>query len=222
LRAAKASTGVLVALDDRGKDELVSDPIVREAWRRNWDIWAIDPRGIGESVIDKPGWVFAVSLLLGENFVWRQGWDVHRVIDSAQGKRVGLYARGHNAALVATYAIAMSKSKPPAWTVLRGGFLSWKHFVDRPASEQASFRLLDDDIREQRTTAFDREIPHQYFVFDGLRSGDLPGLFAAGRTATTYIEPLSGDWQTMPSSAVRAMAPGLNVMTVEEFLKAKW
>lgn len=224
LRAAgKTPAGVLVAVDDGGKEELVSDPIVRDAWRRGWDVWAIDPRGIGESAIDKPGWVFAVSLLLGENFVWRQGWDIRRVLESIPANRIGLYARGHNAALAATYAAAMSKGKAPEWAVLRGGFLSWKQFLDRPGSEQASFRLLDDDVRDERRTAFDREIPHEYFVFDGLRSGDLPELLAAARTTTTLIEPLNGDWKTMPIAAARALAPPpLRVMTVEQFLQAEW
>ena len=45
----------------------------------------VDPRGIGESATDKAGWVFAVSLLLGENFVGRQAWDVVRVIDVLRG-----------------------------------------------------------------------------------------------------------------------------------------
>ena len=223
LPSGKASVGVLVAVDDRGKEALIDDPVVREAWHRGWDIWAIDPRGIGESAVEKSGWVFAVSLLLGENFVWRQGWDIHRVMAHVPGNRAGLYARGHNAALAAAYALLMSKSNPPAWTVLRGGFLGWKQFVDRPASEEASFRLLDDDIRDQRKTAFDREIPHEYFVFDGLQAGDLPGLLASAKTAITIIEPLNGDWQTPPVAEARALIPnGARLMTVEQLLESTW
>ena len=53
-----------------------------------------------------------VSLLLGENFVGRQAWDLTRVIDALgvadafPGKPVGLYARGQDSSLLATYAIA--------------------------------------------------------------------------------------------------------------------
>ena len=56
--------------------------------------------------------MFAVSLLLGENFVGRQAWDLGRVLEALgspgafPGKPVGLYARGQDACLAATYAIA--------------------------------------------------------------------------------------------------------------------
>lgn len=216
LAASGVRAGVLVAVDDRGKEALLEDPVVREAWRRGWDIWAIDPRGIGESHIEKSGWVFAVSLLLGENFVWRQGWDIHRVLELASARRAALYARGHNAALAGAFAVIMSKAKPPAWAVLRGGFIGWKQFLFRPASEPASFRLLDDDIRDQRRTAFDREIPHEYFVFHGLTLGDLPELLSAAKTSTTLIEPLDGDW-----GASHPASP-LPVKTETQFLQSPW
>src|SRR5262249_10284179 len=157
--------GVLVAVDDRGKEGLASDPLVAEAIRkRGWQLWAIDPRGVGELETPKSGWAFAVSLLLGENFVWRQGWDIRRILELASAThRVALYARGHNAALAATYAIAQGAA--PDWAVLREGFVSFRQFYDRPRSLEASFALQADDIREQRKTAFDREIPHEYFPF---------------------------------------------------------
>ena len=91
---------MLVALDDRGKEALASDPVVETAHARGWAVCGVDPRGIGESATDKTGWVFAVSLLLGENFVGRQAWDLGRVLEALgaaggfPGKPVGLYARG--------------------------------------------------------------------------------------------------------------------------------
>ena len=110
LRPAGEVRGVLVALDDRGKEALASDPVVETAHARGWAVCGVDPRGIGESATDKAGWVFAVSLLLGENFVGRQAWDIGRVFEALgdpggfPGKPVGLYARGENACLAATYA----------------------------------------------------------------------------------------------------------------------
>lgn len=66
--------GVLVAVSDQGKGHLLSDPLIKEALRRSWMVWAIDPRGIGELAVTRQGWVSAVSLLLGEDFTSRQGW----------------------------------------------------------------------------------------------------------------------------------------------------
>src|SRR2546428_5989340 len=58
--------------------------LVAEAVRkRGWQLWAIDPRGIGELETPKSGRAFTVSLLRGENFVWRQGWDIRRILDLA-------------------------------------------------------------------------------------------------------------------------------------------
>ena len=82
LRPAGEVRGVLVALDDRGKEVLASDPVVETAHARGWAVCGVDPRGIGESATDKTGWVFAVSLLLGENFVGRQAWDIGRVFEA--------------------------------------------------------------------------------------------------------------------------------------------
>ena len=82
LRPAGEVQGVLVALDDRGKEVLASDPVVETAHARGWAVCGVDPRGIGESATDKTGWVFAVSLLLGENFVGRQAWDLGRVLEA--------------------------------------------------------------------------------------------------------------------------------------------
>ena len=73
LRPPGEPRGVVVAVDDRGKEVLASDPVVLEAFERNWAVCGIDPRGIGELATTKPGWVFAVSLLLGENFVGPPG-----------------------------------------------------------------------------------------------------------------------------------------------------
>jgi hypothetical protein len=101
-----------VAVADNGKESIGSDPVIAAAIESGWAVCAVDPRGIGESSSAKTGWIFAVSLLLGENFVGRQAFDLDQVIenlgttDAFAGKPIGLYARGPNASLMAVYAMA--------------------------------------------------------------------------------------------------------------------
>jgi hypothetical protein len=219
--------GILVAVDDRGKEALASDPLVLEAIKRGWAALCIDPRGIGELEVPRSGWAFAVSLLLGENFVWRQGWDIRRIvefaIDLTTTHRVGLYARGHNASLATAYAVGTTKSAAPEWAVLRDGFVSFRQFFDRPRSLAASFRLQADDIREQRKTAYDQEIPHEYFAFGALQAPDLPQLLAGAKAKTFIIDPINGDWDRMDRQQARALiAPPVRLTTMEEFMRADW
>jgi dienelactone hydrolase len=214
LRPEGEPRGVLVAVDDRGKEALATDPVVREVHARGWSVCGVDPRGIGESATDKNGWVFAVSLLLGENFVGRQAWDVGRAVEALgspgafPGKPVGLYARGDNACLAATYAIARSTNPgriSPRWYLFRDGFLSYRAFFERPKSLRESFRLLPED--RDRMTAFDREIPATYFAFDALRSFDLPQLLASSPAEGLVVNPLDGDRQRLPEASARAPLP---------------
>ena len=214
LRPAGEVRGLVVALDDRGKEVLASDPVVREAHARGWAVCGVDPRGIGESATDKTGWVFAVSLLLGENFVGRQAWDVGRVLEALgapgafPGKPIGLYARGQDACLAATYAIARTSEPgqtPLRWYLLRDGFVSYRAFIDRPRSLPASYRLLPED--RDRTTAFDREIPAAFFAFDALRSFDLPQLLAASQAEGLIVNPLDGDRDRLPEAVARGLLP---------------
>jgi dienelactone hydrolase len=176
LRPAGAVRGVVVALDDRGKEALAGDTIVETARTLGWAVCGVDPRGVGESATDKAGWAFAVSLLLGENFVGRQAWDLGRVLEALgarggyPGKPVGLYARGQVSCLAATYAIARAAEPgnvPLRWYLLRDGFLSYPSWIDRPRSLAASYRLMPED--RNRTTAFDREIPAAFLAFKAQR-----------------------------------------------------
>ena len=224
LRPAGEVRGVLVALDDRGKEVLASDPVVETAHARGWAVCGVDPRGIGESATDKTGWVFAVSLLLGENFVGRQAWDLGRVLEALgppgrfPGKPVGLYARGENACLAATYAIARASDaggSPLRWYLLRDGFLSFRAFLDRPKSLPASYRLLPED--RDRTTAFDREIPASFFAFDALRSFDLPQLLATSQARGLIVNPRDGDRGRLPEEAARSLLPpSVRAVSAEE------
>ena len=168
--------------------------------------------------------MFAVSLLLGENFVGRQAWDIGRVFEALgapggfPGKPVGLYARGENACLAATYAVARASDAGGSqlrWYLLRDGFLSFRAFLDRPRSMPASYRLLPED--RDRTTAFDREIPASYFAFDALRSFDLPQLLAASRAKGLIVNPWDGDWERLPEIAAQSLLPPSDrVVSAEE------
>lgn len=81
------NAGTLLAIDDKDKESLTSDPIVQEALRRDYLVVEMDPRGFGELAVSRPSWVFATSLLLGENFVWRQAWDIQMLLNSLPSVR---------------------------------------------------------------------------------------------------------------------------------------
>ena len=59
-----------------------------------------------------------------------------------------------------------------------------------------------------RTTSFDREIPSSFFVFDVLRSWDLPQLLASTSAQGLIVNPIDGDGDRLserpPSSSCRA------------------
>lgn len=215
LRPAGTPKGLLVAVLDAGKDTLTGDAVVRRAREQGWSALGIDARGMGELRTEKRGWAAAVSLLAGDHFVWRQASDllavaraVHATPEHARGPIIW-YARGHNAALASTYAIAEAASKGPSIRAyaLRGGFLSFRQFLDRPASHQASFQLLEKDERERRFTAWDREIPFWYVPFDVLRAFDLPDLLATSPAVGTVLNPIDGDWNRMSPAAARGLLP---------------
>ncbi len=208
--------GVVVAVDDRGKEALASVPVVAEAFERGWAVCGVNPRGIGESASGKTGWIFAVSLLLGENFVGRQAYDVGRVIQELgtagafPGKPIGLYARGQNASLLAVYAIARDgrgEPGPPrlAWYLLRDGFLRYRAFFERPDALRESFRLVPAD--GNRITSFDREIPASFFVFDVLHHWDLPQLLALSRAQGVIVNAIDGDGNRLSEHEAQKLLP---------------
>jgi dienelactone hydrolase len=227
LRPEGSERGVLVAVDDRGKEELASDPLVREMLEEGWAVCGADPRGIGELATTKKGWIAAVSVLLGENFVWRQAFDLRNTMgylaasSEYSGKPFGLYARGHNAGLAAVYAIAQHSRDPISrwsvllrWFILRDGFLSYRQFIERPQSLRASFELLPED--RGRTGTHDREIPFQYFVFDALRSFDLPQLLDSTSAKGVVVNPIDGDWNRLSAAEARKLLPSSLQIVSEE------
>ncbi len=214
LRPAGEVRGVVVALDDRGKEALASDPVIETTRSQGWAVCGVDPRGIGESATDKMGWVFAVSLLLGENFVGRQAWDLGQVLETFgaaggyPGKPVGLYARGQVSSLAATYAIARASDPGQTalrWYLLRDGFVSYQAWRERPRSLPESYRLLPED--RDRTTGFDREIPASFFAFNALRSFDLPQLLAKSQAEGLVVNPLDGDRERLLEKVARGLLP---------------
>jgi dienelactone hydrolase len=206
--------GLLVVVDDRGKEALLHDPLVSQANESEWAVCGIDPRGIGELTVKEMGWVSAVSLLLGENFVWRQAWDVRMVIDALlrtelfKGKPVAIYGRGSNASLSATYVLAQYAQRgdsPVASFVLRDCFISYHHFIDRPESMQRSFGLLS--TAEDSGTTLDQEIPFHYFPFGALRRFDIPDLLASLQIGGTIVDPIDGDWNALDIEFARELLP---------------
>ena len=137
--------GVLVAVDDSGREILAEDEVVQAALVHGWMVFCVDPRGIGSLKQDLHVFVFVASLLLGENFVWRQAYDIKRTIDwlvdVLPNYRTALYARGPNAALIAAYVGIQSKQQgdtrnDPEWMVVRE---QWASFASVP---KGSFEIL--------------------------------------------------------------------------------
>ncbi len=205
----RGDRGVLVAIDDRGKEALAGDPYVHARADAGWAVAGIDPRGFGELATTKPGWVFAVSLLLDENFVRRQAGDVAAAVDALArampGKPIALYARGQNASLAATYTLEMGRARIHSFR-LKDGFVSLRQFLDRPASLQASFALKTEDTF--RGDVYDREIPYMYLPFGGLRGRDLDDIWAASGAAGEIVNPIDGDWNRMKEAEARRAVHG--------------
>jgi dienelactone hydrolase len=223
IRPAKVERGLLLALDDRGKEAALSGLPVDMLLDHGWAVAGVDSRGLGELQTTQRGWIAAVSLLLGENFVGAQALDLEHAAAALAPKSIGIYARGENAALAATYFITSAPKL--RFFVLRDGFVTLRHFLERPASLTLSFRLQKED--RDRTTAFDREIPFSYVPFLGLEGPDIPDLWRAAKADGLLINPIDGDWQPLDSvEAARLAPPRIRVVsgtaadaTLREFLR---
>jgi hypothetical protein len=174
-------TGALLAASDQGKESLAGTDEVRSALRAGRAVLLADVRGTGELSTTKPGWTFAVSLLLGENVVGRQamdlvgGWRALRALPELAGKPVSIFGSGPFLSQAALYAAVLE----PRVSELRtaGGFRSYRDFVDRPATESASYALARPG--EEKTVRIDAELPSALIPFDALRRFDLPDLAAS-------------------------------------------
>ncbi len=214
VRPKGKSAGVLVALDDRGKEALVDDPVVKEALAQGWSVCGIDPRGIGERATKQKNWVAAVSLLLGDWYVRRQAADVLSAMRSFRNEPVALYARGDNASLAA--AVALNEG-PVAWFLLRDSFLSFRAFLDRPESLKASYALRATD--KERQAPYDREIPFHYIPFHALERTDIADML--GGSPGAVVQPINGDWKPMREAEARHLLPqGVEVVSSEASAQA--
>jgi dienelactone hydrolase len=177
-------SGAVLAAADAGKESLRVRPELLAAHRSGQALLLADVRGTGELATLKPGWTFAVSLLLGENFVGRQamdlvaGWRALRALPELAGKPIRLFGSGPFMAQAALYAAVLE----PRVSELRteGGFRSYKDFVDRPSSESISFTLARPG--EEKTVPIDAELPAALIPFDVLRRFDLADLRASVRS----------------------------------------
>jgi hypothetical protein len=201
----------LITMADNGADAFPENALPESGWK----ITPARVRGLNGDVLPQPGWTAAVSLLLGENPVARQAEDLEQAL-SAAGACVAVYAHGHNASLAATYAAARNPQRA-AW-ILRGGFITYRHFIDRPVQAAKSFDLKIDD--KDRTTSFDREIPFAYVPFGALRNFDLPDLLAPAR-AVLLLNPIDGDWKPLTKAdATRWLPPNATLVLESDPAKA--
>ena len=212
--------GIMVAIDDRGKEETVSDPIVREAVeKRGWGVWAIDPRGIGEMQSPKPDWFYRTSLLLGEDYLWRQAFDIAFFLKRADRfppHIVGLYARGPNASLAAAYALATARPQPEI-AVFRDGFLGFQEVWQRQRSTESS---SDGANSEPNSSPWGDETPAHWFALNVLEAGDIPAFFGARRGREFIIDPLDG--RALATDPEDSAQSPFRFISLSEFLTADW
>jgi dienelactone hydrolase len=196
--------GALVAIADGGRASLVGDqihPVVQEALTSGMIVLLADPRGMGELSTGKPGWIFAVSLLLGENFVGRQamdlvgGWRALSILPELRGKPVALLGSGPAASLAALYAAVLEPAV--SGVILEGGFGSYRDFMRRPKSFAGSTRLLQ--AGEEQNHRVDREIPGMLIPFNILDRFDLPDLVGSvAPRPVAVLSTMDGDFEEHP------------------------
>jgi dienelactone hydrolase len=181
--------GVLLALDDRGKESVLKEGRVVTALKDGWSLCGVDPRGIGEMATTQTGWLSAVSLLLGNSFVEQQALDLLAAASLFGGRPIALLARGPNAVLAVARALPhFSRLESYA---LYEGFQSYRDFLNRPKSLEISYQLRKDNSDR---FAYDREIPFFYIPWKGLLGPDLPDLLKATKARGTSEGVIDGDW----------------------------
>jgi dienelactone hydrolase len=183
--------GVLLTLDDRGKEFALKEGRVVTALRDGWSICGVDPRGIGEMATTQTGWLSAVSLLLDSPFVDRQALDLLSAASLFEGRPIALVARGPNAVLAAARALPHFSGLESY--ALCEGFPSYRDFLNRPKSLETSYQLRKDNSDR---FAYDREIPFFYVPWKGLLGPDIPDLVKATKARGTWQGVMNGDWET--------------------------
>lgn len=140
-----AARGTLIAIDDRGRHELVKDEIVQEANRRGWMVWMLDPRYVGEMAVPRGPFASVMSLLLGEDTSWRQAHDILRTLRHVRDSKypAGIYARGPMMGIAASYVAAIAESNELHWTLLRDGPSTFREIAVPPFGVFAHFDIPD-------------------------------------------------------------------------------
>jgi dienelactone hydrolase len=181
--------GVLLALDDRGKEFVSKEERVVSALKEGWSLCGVDPRGIGEMATTQTGWLSAVSLLLDSSFVDRQALDLLTTASLFEGRPIALLARGPNPVLAAARALPHF-SRLDSYALYEG-FQSYRDFLNRPKSLEISYRLRKDNSER---FAYDHEIPFFYVPWKGLLGPDIPDLLKATKARGTWGSVMNGDW----------------------------
>jgi dienelactone hydrolase len=184
--------GAMIVVGDASKEKMMEHPAVRQALDAQWAVVLADLRGVGELQVTKPGWVYAMSLLLGENFVGRQALDLVsgvralRAESWLRGKPLGILAVGAGASLAGLYASVLEPDV--AWFAGEQGFHSFHAFVHRP---QVSFALAEPG--KERDVLLDREIPHALIPFGIATGPDIPDLLSClGPTRSVWAAAVDG------------------------------
>ncbi|OAI46601.1 hypothetical protein AYO44_11100 [Planctomycetaceae bacterium SCGC AG-212-F19] len=206
-----AVKGLLIAAADAGKESFLHHPGVRAAVEAGMTVMAVDVRGTGELAMTKPGFVFATSLMLGENFVGRQARDLiasRRAlagIPEFKDKPVGLLGAGPYMTQASLYAAVLDERF--AWLATEGGFLSFRSYLDRPQALRASYRLAPSFAAAW--DVIDRELPAPLFVFDVLRRLDLPDLYASlAPRPVLVVRPIDGERQPVAADSAHQLLRG--------------
>ena len=144
--------GVLLAVADEGKDFLLDDHVINTALRQGRQIWMVDVRGLGEMKANNDAAVLFWSAALGENFVWRQAFDLRIIMEHVQqmnySKRMSLYGKGPIASLIALYVAGAASGTIPEWIALDSGLTSFGTAQNLlsyaiPASGRRAFDIPD-------------------------------------------------------------------------------
>jgi cephalosporin-C deacetylase-like acetyl esterase len=203
--------GAVLASADGGKTALLNHSSIRAAVESGLAVVLVDVRGTGELAMSKPGWIFATSLLAGENFAGRQALDLLAgrralaALPEFRGKPIGLFGSGGFASLAALYAAVLDPDA--AWLATEGGFLSYRSFIERPKSLRSSYTL--SATTDAAWDNIDAEVPAGLFVFDVLRRFDLPDLYASLSPHPVLVAgAIDGDWQALEQTLASKLLAG--------------
>jgi hypothetical protein len=201
LRPEAEPKGVLVAVADGGKEALLDHAAVRAAHDAGWAVVLADLRGMGELAVTKPGWVYAISLLMGENHAARQALDLIAGVRALRaepwmrGRPAAVFGSGLFASTAALYAAVMEKDI--AWLAGEGGLGSFRHMVVRGRSAGPSFALAEPN--RERDVTLDREMPHALVPWGIASAPDIPDyLKLLGKGRAVWAAAIDGDFEPLP------------------------